>query len=256
MEAHHDTAPARLPRAFSLLRVGALDSVIEEAATRARAGAPEGTLLHATVSRDAARYGIESEPREGNLYAALVLRPEGPADWAAQLALVGAVSLGRALAEVVQPPAELHYTWPGRLRLNQGDVAAIELLGARKDAVQVEWAVLGLAVNILAPTAADALERAAVQREGGSDGDAADLLERFARQFLGAVARWSDEGLADALRHWRPRADFQRPWLLPDTCAMSETDFDQVDDAGSLCLRGPQGVQRISLAEVYFGGPR
>ncbi len=252
-QLHKQSAQARLPRAFSLLTFDALDSVAEEAASHARAGAAEGTLLQAALSRDTHRYGIESAARAGNLYAALILRPEGPAPWAAELGLLGAVSLGRALAEVVEPPAELHYSWPNRLRLNQGNVAAVDLLGARTAAGTVDWVALSLAVNVLAPAPADALEGAGLAREGGSNANAADVLERFARQFLSAVDRWSDEGLGATVRHWTSRADFQSPYGAARHMPLCG-DYHGLDDAGSLLLRTAEGIRQVSLEDIYFGG--
>ena len=67
----------KLPPHYELIPVGDVDSVVAEAARRAAEGAGEGTLVWATEQTDAlTRGGHRWFSPPGNMYCALVLRPE------------------------------------------------------------------------------------------------------------------------------------------------------------------------------------
>lgn len=245
-------AETALPRPYTLIRAGDVGSAVDQAVRLACGEAEEGTLVWATSSADVDRYGIEDEPRPGNLYCALVLRPDEPVRVAAQLGIVAGISLGHAIAELVSPMTELHFDWPSHILLNHGRAAGISLTAAESHGVP-EWVVLGIAVNLQPAADVPHLKRASVCQEGSAEIAAGDLLQQFSRHLLTWLDRWANEGFAPVRRAWLSRA-----WGLNQAFHRSESgEFNarviDMDTDGGLVLESPGAERRTLGLAAGFG---
>lgn len=237
-----------LPVAFEPVYLPVCDSARAQAVNRARAGAPEGTLIWAGAQRAAqARLAGWNSP-DGGLYCALILRADLPVHRLAELVPLATVALGTAIAEQVAAMAEMRYRWPDAVYVNAARVAGVWLdTGA-------DWQVLTCGVNVEQPPRGD-FDCACLREEGGvPDLDAARLLSGYARQLLVWLTRWDEAGPASMLHHLRSRA--QRPGdpltlRLPDGHALSG-EFAAVGGDGALKLKTKAGMRRIAL-ERYLG---
>jgi BirA family transcriptional regulator, biotin operon repressor / biotin---[acetyl-CoA-carboxylase] ligase len=118
-------------------------STNDEAAARARAGAPEGTVVgadHQTVGRG--RRGRPWADRPGaSLCVSVVLRPGRAPVEAGLIPLLAAV----AVAEAVGPEARI--VWPNDVVVGDRKVAGI-LCETSTDHERIAWTVVGMGVNV------------------------------------------------------------------------------------------------------------
>lgn len=243
-----------LPRAYALVRCGEVNSALDEAERLAWEGAEEGTLLWARRSDDVERYGIEGQAQAGNLYCALILRPEDPLPIASQLGLVTTVALSHAIANVVSPMTELHYAWPSRMLLNQGHAAAVAVTASSQSGVP-EWLVVGAAANLRPARGDDTFHTASLTREGGvPDASDALLLEHFWRQLLSWLDRWAKDGFAPIRRAWLARAwELNRLLEWKDCRGSLRGTFADLDSEGALVLEPTPGGQQVVPLLRGFG---
>lgn len=244
-----------LPRDYELVVRDSVDSALEEAARLARAGADEGTLVWAreqTAGRDQLEEPWPSP--QGNLYCALVLRPEYPVSAAMQLAYVAAVSLGNALADIVPPMNELHYHWPNELMLNGAKVAAVFLNSGPIEGDRLQWLVLGVSVNVRHHAETPTFAVTSLHGEGCTDASEGELLGEFGRHFLSWINRWADSGFAPVHRAWIQRAINLGSAIevrLANETARGR--FVEVDTEGALVLEPAVGGQRRVTVAEFFG---
>jgi BirA family biotin operon repressor/biotin-[acetyl-CoA-carboxylase] ligase len=198
------TIRPELPSLYEPVHVHSAENLAEVALKHARAGAPEGTLVWTTNQASGiGRQGQEWESPPEGLYAAVILRPEF--DWheTGQIALVGLVALGSAVATLVEPMTELRYRWPNDLLVGGTRIAGLWLHEDRK----AGWLTLVLACNVGKPPAA-VFDGGCLREEGGNpDIGPTELLEQFARQFLWWLNVWADEGIGPILREFSSRSD-------------------------------------------------
>lgn len=245
-----------LPRLYELVALESVDCVLQEACRRAAAGADEGLLVQARTQTEAlGRRGQPWDSPAGGLYAALLLRPDEPPAIAAQLALVGAVALGAAVAEHVLPLTELHYRWPNDLLLRQGKAGTVQLAWSEGNADRPGFLVLGVYLNVSASPAHLGFEAASVQMEGESTATAHDLLEAFARQFLVAVDRWANEGFEPVRKTWLQRAVQVGEDVEIVAAKKYAGRLLDIADDGSALLAREGAVQRIPLSEAFPRAP-
>lgn len=124
-----------------------LDTTMREAAERARAGAPEGTLIVAdrqTAGRGRHGRSWASEPGVG-LYFSLVLRPRRPAPQMLALTLAAGVGLARGIGEFCGLTCDIR--WPNDVMLEGRKLAGI-LVEAETENGVLERAILGVGVNV------------------------------------------------------------------------------------------------------------
>ena len=120
---------------------------MREASDRARAGAPEGTLVVAdrqTAGRGRHGRAWASEPGVG-LYFSLVLRPRRPAPQMLALTLAAGVGLARGIGEHCGLTCDIR--WPNDVMLHRRKLAGI-LVEAETENGILERAVLGVGVNV------------------------------------------------------------------------------------------------------------
>ncbi|MDT8408474.1 MAG: biotin--[acetyl-CoA-carboxylase] ligase [Wenzhouxiangellaceae bacterium] len=242
-----------LPPLYEPLALASADNIVDEAVARACAGAPEGTLLW-TRSQSSGRGRLGQawhSPRDG-LYAALVLRPEFERDEIGEIVLVGLVSLGTAVADLVVPMTDLRYRWPNDLLLGGSKVASFWL---RHDAT-AEWLVLGFSINVC-QRPEQVFDAGSLCEEGGNaDIDPELVLSGFGRHFLSWLNRWAEDGVEPVLRQFRSRSNSEKgtpiAMVLPDGEKIAGTSAGVAQD-GALVLQADT-ERRISISR-FFGLP-
>ena len=193
-----------LPSVYEPVHLESTRNLAEVAIEHAQAGAPEGALFWTTNQTvGTGRLEQEWESPAGGLYAAVTLRPEF--DWreTGQIALVGLVSLGSAVAALVEPMTELRYRWPNDLLVGGTKIAGIWLHEDRT----AGWLTLVLACNV-EQRPGDVFDGGCLREEGGNpEIGPTDLLEQFSRQFLSWLNVWADEGMEPIVRELSGRTD-------------------------------------------------
>jgi BirA family biotin operon repressor/biotin-[acetyl-CoA-carboxylase] ligase len=144
-----------LLRALAGLRFGhpvylfqQIGSTNEEARRLAQAGAPEGLLVAAeeqTAGRG--RAGRRwSTPAGSGLAFSLVLRPSAPAAQAARLSMLAGLAVCEGIEQAAGVPAAIK--WPNDVLLAGQKAGGILVEVASQDAEQLEFAVLGIGLNV------------------------------------------------------------------------------------------------------------
>lgn len=237
------------------MTLDAVDSVLQECIRQAKNGADEGTLVWAHEQTEACgRFGHAWHSPRGNLYCALLLRPEFPARLADQLTYIAAISAGTALAGLVSPMTGLRYRWPNDLVMNDGKVAGILLDAPTPRNDSLDWLAIGLAVNIASyptDTPFPALSVHAV--DGSTEITPTAVLEEYARYFLSWLNRWAEDGFDAILKTWRLRADNigeQIEIQLAD--GNYEGNFMEVNGDGAMVLEQLDGTHRVISTSEFF----
>lgn len=239
-----------LPAVYEPVALDGSTIVLETALDMARQGRGEGTLVWATQQPKAAMRPGKTwySPAQG-LYLSLILEPEFAPEATGQMALIGLLSMGVAIAEAVVPMTDLRYRWPNDLLLSGSKVCGV---GLRQDLTE-GWLVLGVSVNV-GEEPAEVIDGGCVQIEGGNAELApSELLQGFARQFLHWINRWDEEGLEPILSAMRGR------WGSPGESVLVELEgnrilagaFQDVGAEGQLVLETDTEVQTVSLNDFF-----
>lgn len=245
----------QLPVQFELVQLARVDSVMQEAARRARDGADEGTIVWATEQTEArTRHGARWYSPPGNLYCSVILRPDFPNDRSGQLAYVAALSAGSAIAGLLTPMTGLRYRWPADLFINDLRAGQIMLAASGVHADPYEWLILGVMVNVEQhPPNPEPEEFNSVHASGATEVTAAQLLEEFTKYFLNWINRWAEDGFEPISRQWQIRADGigEDMELLMGDQVLRGT-FVKLDEQGRLVMAGPGQVERRISVNEYF----
>ncbi|MEE4640009.1 MAG: biotin/lipoate--protein ligase family protein [Wenzhouxiangella sp.] len=240
-----------LPAAYEPVELDGAANVMEAARRMAAEGSSEGTLVWAC--RQAAgefRPGKNWFSPDDGLYVGLVLEPEFAPQAGGEMALIGLLSLGMALAESVAPLTDLRYRWPNDVLLSGSKVGGVAL---RRD-LEAGWMILAVSVNV-GQEPAEVIGAGCAQIEGGNpDLEPIDLLQSFAREFLHWINRWDEEGLKAILTALRGR------WGQPGESVLIELDdgttlagaFKEVGEHGQLVLDTADGEKSVTLHQ-FFG---
>lgn len=242
----------RLPAGFALVPLEVCGSTNDEAKDRARAGAPDGTVVWARRQEAGrGRRGRAWTSPPGNLYASLVLRPPVPPAQAALVSFVAAVAVGEAVSALV--PGNVRLKWPNDVLVDGAKVSGILLESERVADGAVDWLVLGIGVNVAHHP--DGLEYPATSlTAAGADATVERVLERLLASFAGWYGRWTAQGFAPVRAAWLNAA---RGFGGPVTVRLSEETFTgllvDLDHEGALVVETPAGPRRVTAGDVFFG---
>ena len=211
----------------------------------AEAGAPEWTLVaagHQTAGRGRLDRTWEDVPDRALLFS-VVLRPTWlPPDRAGILPLAAGVAMTTAAGEVARQ--DVRCKWPNDLLLDDRKVGGI-LTESRVSAERIEYAVVGIGVNLDPPAGVDGAA-------GMGDVEASVLLRAFLRSFVGSYPT-NASAFVDGIVAAYP----QRSATIGREVEAATTDRGHVrgraigvDDAGSLVVDTPAGRERITSGEV------
>jgi BirA family biotin operon repressor/biotin-[acetyl-CoA-carboxylase] ligase len=243
-----------IPPLYELISYDRVDSVIDEAKRLAQQGAEEGTLVWARQQTAGhGRLGRAWRSSPGNLYCALILRPEEPAASAVHIGYVATVSLAAAISSVVPPLIEVRFRWPNDVLLYDAKVAGMWLEAPPPINDRYEWLALGIAVNV--ENAPDDLDPPATSLwlEGATEATASGLLEIFSRHFLSWLNRWAEEGFKPIRRAWsiRPHG-LGQPLTIELESERLHGTFVELDGQGGAHLDLGNGQHRhVSAREFY-----
>jgi len=245
-----------LPPAYRLITLDTVDSTNAEARRLAALGeeqAPDGTLVWAkeqTTGRG--RRGRKWESPRGNLYCSLILRPEVPAEQAAQLSFVGALAACDALSALCEPGQIVQCKWPNDILLNGDKIGGLLLEAETGGARAPEWVIMGLGINV-ARHPANVEFPATSLRASGWEATEVDCLEAFSRHFMTWTNTWLDQGFAAVRKSWLWRCkgigDKIEVRLANKTM---KGVFKDIDADGALLLKSGKREHRIAAGDVFF----
>jgi BirA family biotin operon repressor/biotin-[acetyl-CoA-carboxylase] ligase len=143
-----EVAPLLRHAGFTLCGGGATGSTNDDAKALARDGAPElTTVLASRQDAGRGRLGRTWVSPPGGLYLSIVLRPPlGPLE-VTPLSLVVALGVARGLEPL---GARIGIKWPNDLRIEGAKLAGV-LLEMSAEIERVEWAVVGVGINVVPP---------------------------------------------------------------------------------------------------------
>ncbi|HEY2611861.1 MAG TPA: biotin--[acetyl-CoA-carboxylase] ligase [Reyranella sp.] len=188
-----------LPDGWTLVALDTVGSTNDEAAQRADAGAPEGTVVWSREQTGGrGRRGRHWASPVGNLYTSTILRPDCPAQRAAELGFAAAL----AVADIVPAGREVRVKWPNDVLVDGGKIAGILLESAIGQTGQVQHVVAGIGVNVgFAPQLPE-------MRYPGSalGGSVEAALEKLAAALAARLAEWRREGFETVRAAWLAKA--------------------------------------------------
>ncbi len=231
-----------------------LGSTNAEAQALARAG-ERGPVWVTAAMQEAGRgrrgKGWISPP--GNLYASLLLTDPAPPALAPQLSFVAALALHDAVAECApQLGPALKVKWPNDLLLGEAKIAGI-LIEAESGPPFA--AVIGMGVNC-ATHPPDTPYAATDLASAGALVTPETLLQALARAVQTRLQQWDrGEGFAAIRSAWLKRAAGLGGNIrvrLPEREFSGQ--FEGLDEAGRLLVRGEDGMTAVTAGEVFGFG--
>lgn len=231
-----------------------LGSTNAEALVRARAG-ERGPLWISTAAQEAGRgrRGKDWASPPGNLYASLLLTDPSPPAQAPQLSFVAALALHDAVADCApQLGPLLKVKWPNDLLLGGAKIAGILIEG---EAGPPFAAVIGMGVNC-ASHPAETSYPAADLASAGAVVTPQNLLGALARAMQTRLQQWDrGAGFAAIRAAWLKRAAGLGQDIrvrLPEREFSGQ--FEGLDEAGRLLVRGADGLTAVTAGEVFGFG--
>jgi BirA family biotin operon repressor/biotin-[acetyl-CoA-carboxylase] ligase len=239
------------PPLHAFYRVVALDEVAstnDEALTRARAGAPEGTLVVArrqTAGRG--RRGRAWESPLGNLHLSLILRPAAGIAAAGAVGFAAALAAREAIVRGLPPGRRVELKWPNDVLIDGAKAAGI-LIETADDAL-----VLGVGINVARHPEGTPYPATSIHAAGGC-GTLDDVLSAFCATFK---ARWDGflhDGFGPLREEWLAHARGMGEAVTIDLEGARLTGvFRAIGEDGALVLdRGAAGTKRITAGDVFF----
>jgi BirA family biotin operon repressor/biotin-[acetyl-CoA-carboxylase] ligase len=244
-----------VPSAYELVVLDSVDSVVREAARRARRGAGEGTLIWAAEQSEAR---TPSDNRwyapAGNLHCALIIEPDYDNATAQQLIYLATISAGAAIADLVSPMTGLRWRWPDQILINDLKSGMVQLSVPGGDTDPYPWLVLGLSINVAEHPPNPEPERYnSIHDSGTPEVTVETLLEGFSRHFLAWINRWAEEGFEAARKAWTFRADgIGEPVTLASRGRRLTGRMTGISQRGEAELELDDGsVRAVSVADYF-----
>jgi BirA family transcriptional regulator, biotin operon repressor / biotin---[acetyl-CoA-carboxylase] ligase len=233
-----------LPDGWTLVALDTVGSTNDEAAQLADAGAPEGTVVWSREQTGGrGRRGRVWASPVGNLYTSTILRPDCPAQRAAELGFAAAL----AVADIVPAGREVRVKWPNDVLVDGGKIAGILLESAIGQTGQVQHVVAGIGVNVgFAPQLPE-------MRYPGSalGGSVEAALEKLTAALAARLAEWRREGFETVRAAWLAKAG---PLGAEVDVKLGEGlvrgRFAGLDREGALLLDTATGPRKIVSGEL------
>ncbi len=243
-----------LPPFFHPLYLKSVGSTNDEVKQRARAGAPEGTLVVAGEQvAGRGRSGREWTSKPGNLYLSLLLRPRVEAGAAAQISFLAALALSGAIVEIA-PDLKPQHKWPNDVLIDGAKISGILLESSARAGGGVDWLVLGMGVNVAHHPEDAGRSATSLHALGAIECTPGSLLSALGPALLHWLEVWRAEGFAPLRQAWLARAAGLGQELrvrLPKE-EFSGT-FRDLDSDGSLLVELTDGaLRRITAGEVFL----
>lgn len=225
-----------------------VDSTNRVAMERARAGAPEGTVVLAdsqTAGRGRLQRSWQSPPG-CNLYLSVVLRPAIPPHDAPQMTLLAGVAAAETIAAVL--PGRVRIKWPNDLLVGDRKVCGI-LTETRMAAGGIDFVIVGIGLNInmrRAEFAAAHRETAtSLCEEAGRELSRGELLVSLCERFGQWYDRYLRYGFSPVRERWLSRCGMAGERLrIRFGDGEQEGAFAGIDHDGALLIADEQGALR------------
>jgi BirA family transcriptional regulator, biotin operon repressor / biotin---[acetyl-CoA-carboxylase] ligase len=179
----------------------------------------------------------------GNLYTSTILRPDCPAQRAAELGFAAAL----AVADIVPAGREVRVKWPNDVLVGSGKIAGILLESAIGQTGQVQHVVAGIGVNVgFAPQLPE-------MRYPGSalGGSVEAALGKLKAALAARLAEWRREGFETVRAAWLAKAG---PLGAEVDVKLGEGlvrgRFAGLDREGALLLDTATGPRKIVSGEL------
>ena len=127
-----------------------IDSTNKKAKEMSQEGCKHGTLITAESQQAGiGRRGRSWSSEEGaGIYMSMLLRPDIKTEHASCLTLVAAISVAKAIAEMVNEETEIKIKWPNDIVMNKKKVCGI-LTELSLDGCNIDSLVIGIGINVL-----------------------------------------------------------------------------------------------------------
>ncbi|MGH6660451.1 MAG: biotin--[acetyl-CoA-carboxylase] ligase, partial [Rhodospirillales bacterium] len=186
------------------------------------------------------------------LYCSLILRPEVPAEQAAQLSFVGALAACDALSAISPPGHIVQIKWPNDILLNSEKVGGLLLEAETGGGKTPDWVIMGLGVNVAQHPSNVEFPATSLKASGWTVTEV-DCLEAFSRYFMTWANTWLDQGFGAIRKHWLWRCkgigDKIEVRLANKTM---KGVFKDIDQDGALLLKSGKRELRITAGDVFF----
>ncbi len=229
-------------------------STMDEAETRAKAGAPDGTVVVSTQMEEGrGRHGRAWSSPEGGLYLSMVLRDVPNPQFLT-------MALGNAVADALEVAgAEPRLKWVNDVFVEDRKIAGI-LVEAESTGNTIDFVVAGIGINANGHASewGTPLSETAITLQ---DVLGADIcMEDLEALLLDEVSRWVEvvrQGRSDEiLAAWRAREYLvgKKIGLDPDgdLCTKVVGTVVGVDDEGRLLLETETGIQAFNDGSVFI----
>ncbi len=228
--------------------LGSTQDLVKEFADR---GEEEGYAVQAlTQSEGRGRQGNAWEAPMGNLYLSFLLRPECSLNDAGQLAFVAAVALSEAIDLYMEKSHIKTLKWPNDILIDNKKISGILLESQTRVDGSLEYIVVGVGVNVLAPPEGRAgLQDIAENRVA---------INVFRDDFLAcmkvAYHHWQEKGFAEIRQNWLKQAHgLEEPMQIRLPEGTSQGIFKGVDENGALLAEIDGEQKTVNAGEVHFG---
>jgi len=225
---------------WTVTRLGVVGSTNDEAAARARTGAPHGTVVVAEgQTKGRGQKGRSWHSLSGaNIYVSVILRPELPPAATPPITLAAGVATCDTVNHYV---AGASIKWPNDVLWSRRKMAGI-LTEATTRGNRTEAVILGVGLNVNQIMFPDDLPATSLHAARGAPLDREEVLGRL----LGELERWTDTlaaaGPSPIIAAWRERAGtLGRRVRTPAGIAVD------VDETGALVVMTDDG-RRVKLS--------
>jgi len=228
-----------------------LSSTQNKAIEAAGADAPAGTVIHALVQQGGrGRYDRKWESLDGNLFLSLILRPEARADALGGLSLLSGVAIARAVRSALDGCAALALKWPNDVMLDGRKCAGILIETDLATDGALNWAVIGLGVNLKCAPNAEASALAEFREE---ELDLYAFRDELLSHFKKLYSQWTSGGIEPIKEAWLAfgyAPGTEMSIKLPSGAVQGA--FAGLDEGGNLLLDMPDGETRVFTAGDVF----
>lgn len=245
---------------MDLIDIFQTGSTNDDAKALADAGALAFTVVTARVqTAGRGRYQRQWISSEGNVFWSIILRPDRTWHVFSDIVYINALAIRDVLLTLCGHRIDLKFKWPNDLMVDGRKVGGSLLeSGGMWNEGRPAWVVIGTGINLVShPDSPD-------MRYTASDLSAAgfpyvtrdDVVHRLGPALKEQIERWKQFGFAEIRKTYLQSAfrlgDTIHVGLTGDRTAYREGIYKGIDDSGHLIMDTPDGVIRLSSAEVVL----